>query len=145
MRDSYWWVNQGRTWQEERTGGYLWAPTHAPNGQTKNFWTRILDVQEGDEIVSYSGGRIIAISTALSDGYHAPRPLELPGDRWQQDGFRMDVSYVDLRRPLPRDAIPKIWREGGKEEPFRRDGFLKQGYLFPISATFFAEILDLIR
>lgn len=143
MRDSYWWVNQGKTWEQERRGGYIWAPTHAPNGQTKSFWNRVLDVRAGDRIVSYCRGSLVAIATATSDGYRAQRPDELPVSLWATAGFRVDVSYRDLHQPLHRDQIPEIWRDASKEEPFRRDGFVKQGYLFPISGSFFAEILDL--
>lgn len=45
---NYWWVNQGRTFADERRGGYLWAPKRAPNGQTKNFWSRMTEVEVGD-------------------------------------------------------------------------------------------------
>jgi 5-methylcytosine-specific restriction enzyme B len=143
MRDSYWWVNQGKTWEQERRGGYLWAPTHAPNGQTKSFWNRVLDVRDGDQIVSYVRGSVVAVSTATSDGYRAERPDELPASLWSSDGFRVDVSYANLTRPLHREEIPTVWRDASKEEPFRRDGYVKQGYLFPISASFFAELMDL--
>jgi hypothetical protein len=143
MRDRYWWVNQGKTWEAERRGGYLWAPTHAPNGQTKGFWTRMLDVREGDRIVSYVRGSVVAVSTAVADGYRAPRPADLPGDLWVDLGYRVDVDYQAARRPIERDDISELWRLGSKEEPFRRDGAVKQGYLFPISSSFFDELMQL--
>jgi 5-methylcytosine-specific restriction enzyme B len=145
VRDRYWWVNQGKTWEQERRGGYLWAPTHAPNGQTKNFWTRMLDVREGDRIVSYVRGSVVAVSTAVADGYRAPRPAELPVALWAELGYRVDVEYRPLPRPIERDEISELWRFGSKEEPFRRDGAVKQGYLFPISSSFFTELMKLAQ
>jgi 5-methylcytosine-specific restriction enzyme B len=142
MRDRYWWVNQGRTWEQERRGGYIWAPTHDPTGSRKIFWTRVLDVEPGDRLVSYVRGSVVAIGTALTSGRHERRPDELP-DLWTGQGYRADVRYEELTRPLPRERIPRIWRDGRKEDPFRVTGEVKIGYLFPISASFFEELTAL--
>lgn len=142
MRDQYWWVNQGKTWEQERRGGYVWAPTHDPRGATKNFWTRVRTIETGDRIVSYVRGRLVAIGTSISDGYEAERPGDLP-DLWTRRGYRADIRYQSLPRDIPLERIPMRWREGGKEDPFRVTGAVKIGYLFPISQSFFTELLEL--
>jgi hypothetical protein len=144
VRDRYWWVNQGKTWEQERRGGYVWAPTHDPRGAPRRFWSQVLDIEPGNQIVSYVRGALVAISTATTSGYRADRPADLPGDLWTDKGYRADVHYRPIREPLRLDSIPREWRDGGKEDPFRVTGAVKLGYLFPISTAFFDELLELL-
>lgn len=137
----YWWVNQGRTYEQERRGGYMWAPKFAPNGQTKNFWTRMQDVEKDDVVLHYSQSHLRAVGLVVRGGYDASRPSDLPDD-WNRDGWRVDVKYFALHRPIRLGEIPMVWREGTKEEPFNIHGQVKQGYLYPLSATFWQDMND---
>lgn len=142
MSRSYWWVNQGKTYDEERRAGILWAPRRAPNGQTKNFWTRMTYVEEDDLILHYSTGALRAVSRAAGPAADSPIPDSLPADEWERDGWLIRARYVDLLRPVRLEEIPLVWREGTKEEPFDKNGNVKQGYLYPLSGTFIEEIRD---
>lgn len=140
---NYWWVNQGRTFADERRGGYLWAPKRAPNGQTKNFWSRMTEVEVGDLVFHYSRKHVVALGRADTAAYDALLPREFPSDAWGHDGWRIDVTYGQLADPIALDEIPSLWREGTKEEPFDIRGAVKQGYLYPLSDTFAFEMFDL--
>lgn len=34
----YWWVNQNKTYAQEREGGYLWSPKRKTNGARNPFY-----------------------------------------------------------------------------------------------------------
>ena len=72
-RVACWWVNQGKTYEAERDGGYIWAPQHARNGATYGHHAAVKTVRPGDLIVHYARGAVQAIGRAATDGYAADR------------------------------------------------------------------------
>lgn len=58
-------VFQGDTYNEERTGQFIWAPKFTKDGRTMHHWERLLNVREGDVIFHCSNGYIQAISHVI--------------------------------------------------------------------------------
>jgi hypothetical protein len=147
--ESVWWVNQGSTYREEKSGGFIWAPLETEQHIELSHWTRLRDISEGDSILHYAKGSIRAVGTVGAPAVECPRPEELPAD-WSADGLRVDVDYRELNEPIPLHQIPTEWRQQ-EGAPFTRVGNVQQGYCYgPLSSTFlhqlagrFAELADL--
>lgn len=127
----FWWVNQGKTYQTERKGEFVWAPKQSSNGRTFFHWKNVHKVKQGDIIVHYANGMVRAVSLARSDGYESVKPASLVAGDWQEDGWRADVSYHELTSPIP---IVDIGQEIAKLElprgPINKGGKINPGYLF---------------
>ncbi|HPF36223.1 MAG TPA: HNH endonuclease signature motif containing protein [Candidatus Krumholzibacteria bacterium] len=106
-----WWVNQNKTYRHERGGGYLWSPKFKANRARNPFYDAMRLVAPGDVILSYAKTRIQAYGIATSPCYEAPKPSEFgsAGETWADIGWRVDVAYHDLPRPLrPADHIQAL-------------------------------------
>lgn len=102
----YWWVSQGRTYKHERQFGYIWAPCHNENGKRFYYWDNVAKIEPGDIVYSYVKGKILAISTANSYAYRAPVPRDSEAQVvWLQNGWKVDLDYVDLIEPIPIDEV----------------------------------------
>ena len=78
---NYFYVMQNKTFAEEYSGGYLWAPQQGNNGAAANHsWSRMQSVKAGDVIIHGYKQQVVAISIAKSDCYSAQRPEELVAD-----------------------------------------------------------------
>ena len=58
---AYWWVNQGKTHQQEKDGGYLWAPQTNKIGTPLPHHVGLLNAQVGDMVFCYSSLELKAI------------------------------------------------------------------------------------
>ena len=128
-----WWVNQGASFSEQQP--LLWAPHKTDGGQTRYYHKNVDEVRAGDLILHYSDGAIRGVSFASSDSTTAKNPFK--GERWQEDGYSVDVRYTPLLTPIPKpaldDILPAIQRRlkpFKKDQPFEQKGGIKQGYLF---------------
>lgn len=131
----FWWVSQNKTFNEEREGGYLWAPLRDKGGNVPHHWETMAQVKAGDVIFSYAGQSIRAISIAKSAVYSCTRPEEFEdAEAWMNDGRRVDVEYKDLETPLFRHdfveellpLLPALY------SPLTSGGTGNQGYLFKL-------------
>jgi putative restriction endonuclease len=107
----YWWVNQKQTYRQEISGGYLWSPKRRADDTRNRFYDNMKEVAPGDVVFSYWAGAIRAYGTLRSFGYDAPKPEEFgpAGRNWSRIGYRADVAYVRLSRPVaPRSAWTEI-------------------------------------
>lgn len=130
----YWWVNQGRTYQQERAAGILWAPKVGRHGRSFPHWDAMRDVRPGDVIVHYASGAVRAVSTAATAAIDARRPVDLPEDLWDGEGRMVRAIYRDAAAPIPLADIPAdLISHEPSDGPFDRDGRVKQGYLYPLS------------
>jgi putative restriction endonuclease len=145
----YWWVNQNQTFRHEREGGYLWSPKTNRNGARNPFYDYMRIVAPGDLVLSFVNRRIAALSVATSHCYEAPKPQEFgsAGEYWGQIGWRVDVVYRDLERPLTpaehmaalRPLLPT------RHSPLQADGRGKQSvYLTQLPPTLMAQLALLI-
>lgn len=54
---NYFLVFQNKSYEEERNGGYLWAPQKNKNGQTFHHWTDMKLIKKGDIIFNSFNGK----------------------------------------------------------------------------------------
>jgi putative restriction endonuclease len=107
----YWWVNQNQTYRHEVAGGYLWSPKRKSNGQINPFYEFMREVAPGDLIFSFANTLIRSIGIAKSHAYECPKPLEFGsvGMNWERIGWRVDVEFRELPRPIrPADEMPTL-------------------------------------
>ena len=134
----YWWVNQGQSYEPERLGGYMWAPVES-HGRRLSHWESMKQVGVGDRVIHYAKG-VQAISTVSGAALDTLRPHDLPDD-WPSDGRLVRCTYDDAQQPVGLDEIPLDWRLGVPGGPFRSDGKVNQGYLYPLSDKFASEFM----
>jgi 5-methylcytosine-specific restriction enzyme B len=130
---SFWWVNQGTTYDEARKRGFIWAPQESKAGRPLFHWENVSKVRSGDVIFHYADGNLRAVSRAKSDGYEAKK--ELGGAEWSDDGWRVDTDYCVLANPIPIQAVGfKIAALHLNKGPVNKTGGVNQGYLFELTA-----------
>ena len=127
-------VNQGKTWLQERAGGFLWSPKLDKAGHKNAGYTLMCSVRKGDYILHNKGGAIAAISVAQSDCYDAVQPEDVRDQSgeyaWDDDGFRIDAKYFDFSAPVPTATLtPWARLHPHAESCFQVDGKLKLRYL----------------
>jgi hypothetical protein len=129
---AYWWVSQNRTYRQERSGGFLWAPTRNEAGLTPFHWAAMNEVRAGDVVFSFVGGKIVAVSVAKTAAYDWTRPTDLGEGLWKDAGRRIEVEYRDLTNPLPIGEVLGELRPllPDRYSPLNRFGTGNQGYLF---------------
>ena len=143
---AYWWVSQGKTFRQERAGGYLWAPKKGSNDATFFHWSNMRLVQAGDIIFSYLDKTISAVAVARTSAYDAPRPSEIL-QPWHNDGLRVDADYNPVQPPLIISAFIDQFKAllPDRQSPITRSGTGVQGYLFalpPKAGRFLAGMLS---
>ncbi|WP_152609322.1 hypothetical protein [Kocuria rosea] len=129
---NYWWVNQGKTYEEEVDAGAIWAPFRSTSGGRQHHWDRMDGVQPGDLIIHYARKQIRAVGRALTASRAAPA-LSQGGDwdRWEADGREIRVAYTELEVAIPLGEIPKdLRRPNAPGSPFDSRGQVNQGYFF---------------
>lgn len=151
-------VFQGATYNEERTGQFIWAPKFTKDGRTIHHWERLTELREGDVIFHCSDGYIQAVSRVKGASEDSARPDSSTGDwtNWEKDGRRVDCDYHVLKTPLKHGSYKEKILEycNVKYAPFDKDGNGNMGYLFDLNqnlAAFFIreiakknpEVIDL--
>lgn len=131
---AFWWVNQGQTYDEERSGGYLWSPKRAKNGSRRPYYDAMIVAAVNDLVVHYVSkpyGAVISASVVEAPARSEPQPPELRHTNlWNEDGWWLPVVHVEEVQPVSRrDAVAL----GPSEQPFTRAGTVNQGYLYQIS------------
>lgn len=145
----YWWVNQNKTYGHEVPGGYLWSPKHKANGHRNPFYEYMREVAPGDVVFSFAGGGVKAVGIIASHGYEAPKPHEFGevGAYWEQVGWRVDVRFHELTRPLqPSEHMARLAPLLPKRyAPLQANGHgLQSVYLTLLPETFALALADLI-
>jgi MoxR-like ATPase len=135
-----WWVNQGDSYRRAREGGYIWAPLVNKKGSTQRYWETLKHVRPRDIVLNYAKTEIRYWSEALSDAQPSPRPDPDADQAWNDEGRRINLRYHDLGPRIPLEDIPIEWRQAEEGGPFRKDGAVNEGYLFPLSDNFAAKL-----
>lgn len=131
---SVYFVNQSKTYKQERAGGYLWSPKLDSAGNRNAGYTLMTHVKCGDFILHNSGGRISAVSVVTRDCYDAVKPGGISeskfGKNWNNDGYRVDTKYYDFETPIMNTDITK-WavNNPAAKSCFDRYGKVRQAYL----------------
>lgn len=140
-------VNQGKTWKQERAGGFLWSPQLDKAGHKNAGYTLMCSVKKGDYILHNKGGAIAAISIAKTDCYDAVQPEDVQensgGYEWDDSGFRIDTEYFDFHNPVPTARLAE-WSMLHPHEGscFQVDGKLKLRYLCDVAEEDARHIID---
>jgi|TARA_B100001105_G_C22045735_1_gene296014 putative restriction endonuclease len=101
MKIMYYWVNQGKTYKQEREGGYLWAPTANKSGNTAFHWHNMTRLNLGDVVLNYHKGFILGYCIILSNSFIATKPSEFKVDvEWQDEGHMVDARYFQFADPV---------------------------------------------
>ncbi len=101
---SVYYVFQGETYHQERTGGYVWSPQLNKSGGKNAGYTMMTKIRKGDFILHNSNGKVMSLSIAKDDYYEANQPKELSDAdttvKWDDEGYRVDTEYFDFDVPL---------------------------------------------
>jgi len=131
---TFWWVNQGTTYDEARKKGFIWAPKQNKSGARLYHWENVSRVRAGDFVFHYANGKLRAISKAKSNGYDAKK--ELGGSEWSDEGWRVDADYYTLANPVPIEEVGfKLAALHLDKGPVNKSGGVNQGYLFELPAS----------
>ena len=143
----YFIVFQGKTFNQEQKGGYLWAPKKSKDNEELFHWKNMTKVRSGDIIFSIANGKIFSVNEAKSDCVEKSKPTDENFNDWGDDGWYVKVDYNLMSHPIVakehfsefRDMLPSRYA------PFDKNGDGNQGYLFEIGSTLANYILDLIQ
>jgi len=144
---AFWIVYQGNSWDRARKGGYLWAPKVGKKGQTQAYWATMERVMPGDLIFSGVDNALRAVAEATLPAYIAERPDPLDDQFWYGDGWRLDVTYIDLPQAMfYRDWVPQVLSEmPAIHSPFHSGGKPNQGYLYELPNSVGEYVVALAR
>ena len=144
----YWWVNQKQTFRQELAGGFMWSPKMNADGGNNPYYNFMTEVVPGDVIFSYANGSIIAVGVALGVARTSNKPTDFgnAGQVWSNEGWRVDVDFHRVERPLtPKNHMsilaPML---PGKYSPIQANGNGNQVYLTSISAELGQALLGLL-
>ncbi|MCK8521475.1 HNH endonuclease [Aquimarina sp. D1M17] len=149
----YYWVNQGKTYKEEKEGGYLWAPTHNSSGNSVFHWDNMTKLNPNDIVLNYYKGYLIGYCIIASEYFLASQPKEFNVDvEWQTKGYMIDAKYFLFSTPLD---INKVYSKieqylPSKYAPLNKTGNpskikANQGYLYKLNWDIVKVIFDLAR
>ena len=130
-------------------GGYLWSPKRKKNGHLNPFYEFMREVAPGDLIFSFADTYIRAIGIAKSHCYECPKPLEFGsvGMYWEQIGWKIEVQYQALARPLKVSAHMEQLRPHlpGKYSPLSPQGHGSQSvYLTTVPSAMASALATLV-
>lgn len=141
---SFWWVNQGQTYKEERDNEFLWAPQKSKQGIPLPHHVGLVKPKVGDIVFCYSSMEIKSIGIVQEEAVEAPKPSVIATHNWEEDGYLVKLKYFDIDPSIKKNDIPIEWRleEAG---PFDRNGNLKQGYFFELTEGFARKLFNLFN
>lgn len=151
----FYWVNQGKTYKEEKEGGYLWAPVKNSGGNSFFYWTNMKKLRPQDLIFNYRKGYLISYCIIKSECYLAPQPEEFSVDlEWEDEGFMADAEYYLFDKPVSAleihnniaDLLPSKY---GPLNAVIKNGQLKvkanQGYLYELTREIGDTLISLFN
>jgi hypothetical protein len=127
MKRTTWWVNQGKTYSEERDAGIVWAPVLQKNQIAASHHSALAEMKIGDLVVHYSKGAVRAIGQVTTESLSKKNPFVRIDNEWETDGREVGVKYFELSNPVPLTSIKRIPLGEG---PFNRNGGVTQGYMY---------------
>ena len=135
---NYFFVSQRQTYREEHSQGYLWAPRD-------DVWHHktMSEVKKGDVIIQYIG-KIVGVGIALKDCYNFDRPEDNGFNRWEKQGYKVDVEQFHFVTPVEKESVKEALLESQPEyhAPLNVNGGVNQGYLFPANEAMLGIILQ---
>lgn len=147
---SFWWVNQGDSFEEARKLGALWAPLEDKGGHKQPSWETLDNVKPEDVVFHFAKKKVRGISTVTSRSRIAEIRIRDRG-QWQDLGREVEVEAQDFDFTIDLEEIAIDLRRGsgsGVKTPFDLRGKVKQGYLFGVPdpvANFIFSRLNLVN
>ena len=97
----YYWVNQGKTYKEEKAGGYLWAPIKNSKGNSFFHWENMTNLKPADIVFNYCRGFVVGYCEIKTTHFLATQPIEFNVDvAWENEGYMVDAVYVLFTVPI---------------------------------------------
>lgn len=145
---NYFFVFQNKTFEQERIGGYLWAPKINKQGTRVSHWVNMKNIKSGDLIFHSYNKKIAAISIAKSNCEDSHQPVELQEEKlWENDGYKVYTEYIILEKSIitsdHKDKILEL--QPSLNKPFNSLGRGNTGYLFNSSKNLSKYLLKEIR
>ena len=145
MPRSYWWVNQGVTYQTEFEGGYVWAPLQDKRGIALKHWLNVQRLEPGDLILHHVRPNTKAIGLVVGRPSLSMYPAGQGPGYFQFEGTMCEVQYFELVEPIRATEIPDVFKEEERGRtpigsPFNVNLKLNQGYLWEVSGEFFTAL-----
>jgi hypothetical protein len=138
----FWWVNQGTSFEQEVSEGYIRAPQENAAGNAVHFYTNVTQVRPGDVLLHYARKSLRAVGRAIDRAQETTIP-DAEGRPADTPGWLVHVDVSELDRPIDLDDIPVEWRTAPMESgPFNYQGGVNQGYLFALSPAFMRQFLS---
>jgi len=137
---AFFWVNLGQSFKEVAVQNFLWAPAYVvgSNGKKKinAGWEPVKDVKAGDVIICNRAQTIIYVAVARGAAASKMRPQTRAFDKWNEDGFQIDVDLTVLSPAVSVANFKKTLMEIHNEECspalFTKKGTLSQQYMVRI-------------
>ncbi|WP_298892876.1 HNH endonuclease signature motif containing protein [uncultured Psychroserpens sp.] len=102
----YYWVNQGKTYKEEKEGGYLWAPTSNSSGKSFFHWNNMIKLKPNDIVFNFRKGFLVGYCIILSEYFLFAQPDEFDVDvQWEDEGYMIDAKYHLFNKPLDINQV----------------------------------------
>ena len=135
---SIFYVFQGKTYKQERDGGYVWSPKLTKDGRKNPGYENMKDVHKGDFILHNNNGEVVAISVANSNCFSAAQPTELKNAQkdieWDDDGYRINLDYYELKVPFQITFYQEfLARTFSEDSAFDKRGIGKSQYMCHLS------------
>lgn len=127
MKRNTWWVNQGKTYSEERDAGIVWAPVLQKNQIAASHHSVLAEMKIGDVVVHYSKGAVRAIGQVIAESLSKKNPFVRIDNEWETNGREVGVKYFEISNPIPLTTIKRIPLGEG---PFNKNGGVTQGYMY---------------
>ena len=135
---NYFFVSQRKTYKEEHSQSYLWAPHDG-------IWHHetMSKVKKGDAIIQYTG-EIVGIGIASRDNYSFDRPEDDGFKKWIKQGYKVDVEQFHFITPVKKEFVKNALLEAQPKgyAPLNMNGGVNQGYLFPANKAMVDIILQ---
>lgn len=125
-------VNQGVTFEDERSGGFVWSPKSTKNGRENAGFYMMTQISEGDFILHNCNGELVAVSIANTNCFEADKPTykKIQGNNWAKEGYKVETCYKILEKTLKisdyREWLEKNYK---KDSAFTIKGKSKQQYM----------------
>ncbi len=142
---SIFYVNQTKTYKDEKEGGFVWSPKFDNRGKDFIGYTTMTFIKKNDLIIHCSSGKLKAISIAKSDCHDSKKPdyKYFDASDWPEEGYRVDTDYTELENSVIM-ANHREWLSKNyvKKSSFNRYGRGKQQYMSQIDDKHAFYLLD---
>lgn len=140
-----WWVNQNRSYVEESSGDYIWAPDSDVNGRSVAHYDSLLEVQPGDFILHYANDYVRAISVVTAQWIPSECPRPDDPTYGGRTGRIVNTQYSELQEPIHVSDANAVSLLPSRLRPFsrinNRNGRPREGYLFQYGEAAFIELV----